>query len=97
MNKIDKLLKELCPNGVEYKSLWEVTAWDKHFNAVNKYSYVKIYFKNNAQYKKPIFTSKNKVIATVDKAGRIKAQKKGTVIIVTKWYGKKYKRKLIVK
>ena len=24
MNKIDKLINELCPDGVEFKELWEV-------------------------------------------------------------------------
>ncbi|EIQ8885240.1 hypothetical protein LV514_001481, partial [Campylobacter jejuni] len=24
MNKIEKLLNELCPNGVEFKNLWEI-------------------------------------------------------------------------
>lgn len=36
MSKIDKLIKELCPNGVEYKHLWEVTYWDKKFNNTSK-------------------------------------------------------------
>ena len=47
MSKLDDLIKELCPNGVEYKYLWEVTTWDKKFNGVDnakqkntiKYSY----------------------------------------------------------
>ena len=25
MNKIEKLIKEMCPNGVEYKKLFEIT------------------------------------------------------------------------
>ena len=36
MNKIEKLIEELCPQGVEYKCLWEVTAWDKRFNGVER-------------------------------------------------------------
>ena len=32
MNKIDELINELCPNGVEYKPLWRLTIWDKKFN-----------------------------------------------------------------
>ena len=35
MSKVEALIKELCPNGVVYKYLWEVTAWDKKFNAVD--------------------------------------------------------------
>ncbi len=34
--KLGKLIKELCPNGVEYKPLWLLTAWDKKFNGVDK-------------------------------------------------------------
>ena len=35
MSKIDELIKKKCPNGVEYKHLWELTTWDKKFNAVD--------------------------------------------------------------
>lgn len=34
MNKIERLIEALCPEGVEHRKLWEVTAWDKNFNAV---------------------------------------------------------------
>jgi predicted HTH transcriptional regulator len=37
MNKIDKLISELCPDGVEFKELWEFTAWDKMFNGWKSY------------------------------------------------------------
>jgi type I restriction enzyme S subunit len=48
MNKIEKLIEDMCPEGVTHKFLWEVTAWDKRFNAVenhkqskfHKYTYV---------------------------------------------------------
>ena len=36
MSKIDDLIKKLCPDGVEYKKVWEVTSWDKKYNAVEK-------------------------------------------------------------
>ena len=36
MSRLDELLKEYCPDGVEYKPLWSVTTWDKRFNSVNK-------------------------------------------------------------
>ena len=36
MSKLNELIKELCPNGVEYKCIWELTAWDKRFNSVEK-------------------------------------------------------------
>lgn len=34
--KIDKLISEMCPNGVPRKELWELTAWDKKFNGVDR-------------------------------------------------------------
>lgn len=43
MSKIDELLAELCPDGVEFKYLWEVTAWDKKFNAVDNHKQKKTY------------------------------------------------------
>jgi hypothetical protein len=64
--------------------------------SIGKYSYIKIYSKNNAQYKMPTFRSKNNKIATIDKAGRIMALKKGRVTIITKHYGWTYKNKLTV-
>lgn len=36
MNKIEELIYRLCPNGVEYKELWELTIWDKKFNGTTK-------------------------------------------------------------
>ena len=36
MSKINDLINKLCPNGVEYKKVWEVTTWDKKYNAVEK-------------------------------------------------------------
>jgi type I restriction enzyme S subunit len=35
MSKIDGLIRDICPKGVVYKHIWEVTAWDKKFNAVD--------------------------------------------------------------
>lgn len=35
MSKLEELIAELCPDGVKYKELWEVTIWDKRFNAVD--------------------------------------------------------------
>ncbi|WP_214495092.1 restriction endonuclease subunit S [Streptococcus mutans] len=37
MTKIDDMIKDLCPDGVEWKKLWEVTIWDKKFNSVPKF------------------------------------------------------------
>lgn len=37
MNKIDKLIQEFCPDGVVFRHIWEVTAWDKKFNAVDNH------------------------------------------------------------
>ena len=36
MQKIHNLIEKLCPNGVEYKPIWSLTAWDKKFNGVDK-------------------------------------------------------------
>lgn len=36
MSKIDTLIADLCPDGVEYKQLWQVTTWDKRFNGVDR-------------------------------------------------------------
>lgn len=43
MSKINELIVELCPNGVVYKHIWEVTAWDKKFNAVDNNKQPKTY------------------------------------------------------
>src|SRR3989344_6321029 len=51
MNKIDKLIKELCPDGVGFKELWEVTAWDKRFNGVEKNKQSKILSYNHTSSK----------------------------------------------
>ena len=42
MSKIDELIAQYCPNGVEYKKLWEVTAWDKRFNGLDKHMQKKV-------------------------------------------------------
>ena len=36
MSKLEELIQELCPNGVEYKPIWSLTAWDKKFNGIDK-------------------------------------------------------------
>lgn len=36
MSRLDELIKELCPDGVRFVSLWSVTIWDKKFNSVGK-------------------------------------------------------------
>lgn len=36
MSNLDKLINELCPDGVEKVPLWHVTIWDKRFNSVEK-------------------------------------------------------------
>lgn len=41
-SKIEQLIAELCPNGVEFKCIWEVTAWDKKFNAVENHKQEKV-------------------------------------------------------
>lgn len=42
MAKIDDLIEKLCPNGVECKPIWSLTAWDKKFNGVDKEKQKKI-------------------------------------------------------
>lgn len=36
MNRLEELIQELCPKGVEYRHLWEATIWDKRFNSVDR-------------------------------------------------------------
>lgn len=43
MSRIEEMIRELCPEGVEYKQLWEVTVWDKKFNAVERNKQKKVY------------------------------------------------------
>lgn len=43
MSKINELIQQLCPNGVEFKQMWEVTSWDKKFNSVDKVKQPKVF------------------------------------------------------
>ena len=36
MSKLEQLIEQLCPNGVEFLPLWSVTIWDKKFNSVDR-------------------------------------------------------------
>lgn len=36
MSRIADLIANLCPHGVEFRPLWELTTWDKKFNAVDR-------------------------------------------------------------
>ena len=36
MSRLGELIKGLCPNGVEFKRVWEITIWDKQFNDVDR-------------------------------------------------------------
>ena len=36
MSKINDLIKQYCPDGVEWKELWELTIWDKKLVGVDK-------------------------------------------------------------
>ncbi|NCA93390.1 restriction endonuclease subunit S [bacterium] len=42
MSRLNELIGELCPDGVEYKKLWEVTIWNKRFNSVDNNKQPKI-------------------------------------------------------
>ena len=37
MTKIENLIQRYCPDGVQFSPIWELTAWDKKFNAVDKH------------------------------------------------------------
>lgn len=36
MSRLEELIQEYCPDGVEYLALWKITSWDKQFNSVKK-------------------------------------------------------------
>lgn len=36
MSKLEELIQQYCPDGVEYKPLWSITNWDKKFNGIDK-------------------------------------------------------------
>ena len=36
MSKLEELIQQYCPDGVEYYPLWSLTAWDKKFNGIDK-------------------------------------------------------------
>ena len=36
MSRLDELIQQYCPDGVEFVPLWSVTIWDKKFNSVDK-------------------------------------------------------------
>lgn len=42
MSSLEKLIQELCPDGLGFVPLWTVTIWDKKFNAVEKTKQSKI-------------------------------------------------------
>ena len=62
-SKIEKLISELCPSGVEFKYLWQITSWDKRFNGVSIEKQKKILsFKHvSAQHLKKIETANGRV------------------------------------
>ncbi len=42
MSRLEDLIAGLCPDGVEYKLLWEITTWDKHFKSVERFKQTKV-------------------------------------------------------
>ena len=42
MSKLNELIAELCPDGIEHCPLWEVTIWDKKFNSVEREKQLKV-------------------------------------------------------
>lgn len=41
-SNLEKLIKEKCSKGIEYKKIYEVTIWDKNFSGVERYMQSKI-------------------------------------------------------
>lgn len=37
MGKLDDLIIKLCPDGVEFRHMWELTTWDKKFIGIERY------------------------------------------------------------
>ena len=55
MSKLEELIQQLCPNGVELQYLWKVTIWDKKFNSVDRDKQPKVInYSNFAVVKLPI-------------------------------------------
>lgn len=42
MSRLKELINKLCPDGVEYKPLWQVTIWDKRFNGAEETKQAKV-------------------------------------------------------
>ncbi|SHV67353.1 Type I restriction enzyme specificity protein MPN_089 [Mycobacteroides abscessus subsp. abscessus] len=42
MSHIDELIAELAPNGVPFYPMWQLTTWDKRFNAVDRHKQPRI-------------------------------------------------------
>lgn len=42
VSKLEELIQELCPDGIEYFPLWSVTTWDKRFNNVDRVKQPKV-------------------------------------------------------
>lgn len=83
MSRLDALIQTLCPDGVEYKRMWELTTWDKKFNGISRYkqpSVIKYHYflanelKNLATEEgnvKLLFTSTSEQgVTTEDKVGK---------------------------
>ena len=47
MSKLEELIQKYCPDGVEYRPLWSLTAWDKKFNGIEDKSKQKRVIKYN--------------------------------------------------
>ena len=56
MSKIKDLIKELCPNGVEYLELYKIIKWNKRFSGVSK------------QYQQEIFNTNSDISAQLLKS-----------------------------
>ena len=36
MSRLEELIVEYCPDGVDFKPMWSLTAWDKKFNGIDR-------------------------------------------------------------
>lgn len=42
MSKLSELIQQYCPDGVEYRPLWQLTSWDKRFKEVENSKQIRI-------------------------------------------------------
>lgn len=77
MNKIEKMIKEMCPNGVDFKKIEDVTTYEQPTNYIVKNT------NYSDEYEIPVLTAGQTFILgyTNEKDGIYKANKEEPVII----------------